>query len=77
MLLGGSDGDGGASDGDGTSAVVDRPRRAGLIWKVFAEGVGSFSELSGAAITYSCGQPKPTNRLSVWEVNVSTRFFQN
>ena len=24
---------------------------------------------------YSRGQPKPTNRLSVWEVNVSTRFF--
>ena len=50
-LLGSSDGDGGASDGDGTSAVVDRPRRAGSIWKVFAEGVGSFSELSGAALT--------------------------
>jgi len=50
-LLGGSDSDGGASDGDGTSAVVDRPRRAGLIWKVFAEGVGSFLELSGTAIT--------------------------
>ena len=26
---------------------------------------------------YSRGQPKPTNRLSGWEVNVSMRFFQN